>query len=64
MANKNFPGPNINRLIDTDPQIIKVPMDETGWGSRKSSLARLKGSAGSGNPAAPSAPEMTIKHTS
>ena len=62
MANKNFPGPNINRLIDSDPQIIKVPMDETGWGSRKSSMARLNNSAISNDPAAPSAPEMTIKH--
>ncbi len=26
MANKNFPGPNINRIIDQDPMIVKVPM--------------------------------------
>ena len=62
MANKNFPGPSINRLIENDPMIIKVPMDEMGWGSRKSSLARLNNSASSNDPAAPSAPEMTIKH--
>jgi hypothetical protein len=62
MANKNFPGPSINRLIDTDPQIIKVPLDEMGWGSRKSSLARLNNSAQSNDPAAPGAPEMVIKH--
>lgn len=62
MANKNFPGPSINRLIETDPQIIKVPMDEMGWGSRKSTLARLKNSVSSNDPAAPGAPEMSIKH--
>ena len=62
MANKNFPGPNINRLIENDPQIIKVGMDEMGWGSRRSSLARLNNSVTSNDPAKPSAPEMTIKH--
>lgn len=62
MANKNFPGPNINRLIDKDPQIVKVDMDEMGWGARKSILKELKGSATSQDPAPPNAPEMTIKH--
>jgi hypothetical protein len=32
----NFPGPNINRIIDTDPQIVKVPMDKEDWGARMS----------------------------
>ena len=62
MANKNFPGPSINRLIENDPQIIKVPMDHMGWGSRMSSLARLNNSVTSNDPAKPGAPEMTIKH--
>ena len=62
MANKNFPGPSYNRLIDQDPQIIKVPMDEMGWGSRQSSLARLNNDPRGNDPGAPSAPEMTIKH--
>ena len=57
-----FPGPNMNRIIDTDPQIVKVPMDNFGWGSRKSMFAELKGDATSQNPAPPNAPEMTIKH--
>lgn len=54
MADKNFPGPNINRLIDTDPQIIKVPMAHTEFGSRPSALppdGKVKN-------------EMTIKHVS
>ena len=62
MANKNFPGPNINRLIENDPQIIKVAMDEMGFGSRKSAFARLNNSVTSNDPAKPGAPEMTIKH--
>jgi hypothetical protein len=62
MANKNFPGPNINRLIETDPQIVKVGMDYFGWGSRSSIFGQLKGDVRSNNPAPPHAPEMTIKH--
>ena len=49
-----FPGPTYNRIIETDPQIAKVPMDTMGWGARAS--AQPKGAE------APSAPEMTIKH--
>ena len=64
MANKNFPGPNINRLIESDPQIIKVPMDEVGWGARKSIFGHMKGSVVSNDPASPSAPEMSVKHVS
>lgn len=49
-----FPGPNYNRIIESDPQIVKVPLDNMGWGARPSALP--KGGE------APSAPEMTIKH--
>lgn len=51
-----FPGPTYNRIIESDPQIIKVPMDYMGFGSRSSHMP-------SGD-AAPKAPEMTIKHVS
>ena len=64
MASKSFPGPNINRLIDKDPQIVKVDMDQMGWGSRPSIFSKLSADPKSNNPAPPSAPEMTIKHTS
>lgn len=50
MAAKNFPGPNINRLIENDPQIIKVPMEKMDWGARMS--AQPKNISNS----------MTIKH--
>ena len=36
MASKNFPGPNINRLIEEDPQIVKIPMPKMDWGARMS----------------------------
>lgn len=49
-----FPGPTYNRIIETDPQIVKVDMPKMDWGARPSALP-------SGN-AAPAAPEMTIKH--
>jgi hypothetical protein len=50
----NFPGPTYNRIIESDSQIIKVPMDKMGWGARAS--AQPNGDA------APKAPEMTLKH--
>ena len=50
MADTKFPGPNINRLIDEDPQIVKVPMPNMGWGSRPSAMP--KGTENS----------MTIRH--
>lgn len=49
-----FPGPSYNRIIESDPQIVKVPMDNMAWGSRPSAMP--KGGE------APAAPEMTIKH--
>lgn len=33
---EKFPGPSINRLIDEDPMIVKVPMEKMDWGARKS----------------------------
>ena len=62
----NFPGPTYNRLIETDPQIVKVPMDNMGWGARLSIFGQMSNSPE--NPSnqksgKPSAPEMTIRHT-
>lgn len=60
-----FPGPNYNSLITTDPQIVKVSMDTVEIGARNSAMPtgrtpQVPGSVGN----VPSAPEMTIKHTS
>ncbi len=62
MAAKNFPGPNINRLIENDPQIVKIPMDNMGWGSRASTWGRMSSDPRSQNPSQPTAPEATIRH--
>jgi hypothetical protein len=40
MPSKNFPGPSIDRLIESDPQIIKVPMENMGWGARASAMPK------------------------
>lgn len=40
MPSKNFPGPSIDRLIESDPQIIKVPMETMGWGARSSAMPK------------------------
>ena len=65
MSTKNFPGPSINRLIDTDPQIVKVPLDYFQWGSRPSVMPSGTDPKGSKSGQAPgSSGEMTIKHTS
>ncbi len=31
-----FPWPYLNKIVEEDPQIIKVPMDYMEWASRKS----------------------------
>jgi len=65
MSSKNFPGPNYNKLIETDSQIVKVNLDMVEWGARMSIFPKggspeTPGKVGG----APTAPEMTIKHTS
>lgn len=65
MASDRFPGPNLNKLIETDPQIVKVNLDIVEWGSRRSLQNVLSGDASVPGKvgAPPSAPEMTINHT-
>ena len=58
-----FPAPNYDRLIDKDPQIIKVNLDIVEIGARKSAMPQgttpnVPGSHGD----VPNAPEMTIRH--
>lgn len=36
MASERFPGPNYNRIIESDPQVVKVDMETAEWGARKS----------------------------
>ncbi len=46
VGNNDYPATPHNRLIDTDPMIVKVPLDGVDWGSRRSQMARVKNSEG------------------
>lgn len=47
----SFPQQPFNKLIDNDPQIVKVPMEGTDWGSRPSIMKKIENRNG-----------MSIKH--
>ena len=51
MANPNFLAPKFNKIIDSDPQIIKVNLQNTEWGAREVNLPRNTVNS------------MTIEHT-
>ena len=34
--NSSFLAPNINRVLDSSPKIVRVAMDTMEWGARKS----------------------------
>jgi hypothetical protein len=40
MANPNFPGPKYNKVIESDKQIVQVPLDNAGIGGRKVSTSQ------------------------
>lgn len=56
MPNERFPGPNYNRIIENDPQIVKVAMENAEWGARKPAMD-ASSKTWSDN-------KMTIKHVS
>lgn len=35
-------NPPMNRVIDSDPQIIRIPLEKTDWGFRKSQQPDVK----------------------
>lgn len=35
-------NPPMNRVIDSDPQIVRVPLDKTDWGARMSSQKSME----------------------
>jgi hypothetical protein len=51
MANEKFPGPSINRLLDSSPKIVRVDQSNAEWGSRKSAMPKNVRN------------DMTIEHT-
>jgi hypothetical protein len=38
--NNVFMGPNYNKVIDEDPQFIRVPIEQMGFASRKSAMPK------------------------
>lgn len=47
----SFPQQPYNKLIDEDPQIVRVPLANVDWGSRPSTMNKLPNNNG-----------MSIKH--
>lgn len=50
--NSSFLAPNINRVLDNSPKIVRVAMDTMEWGARKSAQPKNVKN------------EMTISHVS
>ena len=46
---QGWPSISHNKLIENDPQIVKVPMDDVDWGATKSTMAKAKRPASGGN---------------
>ncbi len=45
-GNNDYPATPWAKLIDTDPMIVKVPLDEVEWGARRSQMARVRAADG------------------
>jgi hypothetical protein len=41
-GNNDYPATPWNKIIETDPMIVKVPLDSIDWGSRRTQMARVK----------------------
>jgi hypothetical protein len=40
MPNPNFPGPNLDRIIENDPMIVKINVDTNEIGGRMASMPK------------------------
>lgn len=58
-----WPNPQYTKLVETDPQIVKVRMDQVEWGARPSIMPKGQDAKSNMPGQAPSAPEMGIRHT-
>ena len=45
-GNNDWPSTSLNKIVDEDPMIIRVPLAEVDIGARKSMLARVMGTDG------------------
>ena len=55
-GNNDWPATSDSKVVDKDPMMVRVPLDEVEWGARKSQMARAKGQDGF------SENRMQIKH--
>ena len=47
--NTAWPNQSFNSLIENDPQIVKVPMDNVDFGSRKGTMSKARAPESGGN---------------
>ncbi len=48
-SGQGYPNTEYNKIIDNDPMIIKVPMDNVDFGSRKGMMAKARNPESGGN---------------
>lgn len=53
---QDYPACDYNTLNENDPMVVKVPMDDLGWGSRKGQMGKARNPESGGNR------RMGIKH--
>ncbi len=46
---QGWPSVTHNKLIENDPTIVKVPMDDVDWGATKSTMSKTRRPASGGN---------------
>lgn len=55
MANWNtqkgqgYPNTSHDKVVDNDPMIVKVPMDNVDWGARKGTMGKARNAESGGN---------------
>ena len=43
---QDYPNTSYDKITENDPMIVKVPMDNVEWGSRKGTMAKARNSDG------------------
>lgn len=49
VSGQDWPSTEHNKLIENDPMIVKVPMDNVDWGSRKNVMGKARNPESGGN---------------
>lgn len=53
---QGYPNTQYDKLTENDPMVVKVPMDNVDWGSRKNVMGKARNAESGGNG------KMGIKH--